>query len=131
MDKLTPPFFVIEGRDIMVFTSLKDIQFQLEPIDVGKGVYVAYDAHGRLLRLETDGRHVSVFLVEEEPRHADELETSLREFLKSMNEPKAGDSTCDLPCLVEASRKFVVSHRSWKNFIDTSRNLIRAFWKRK
>lgn len=105
MSNLTPPVFVIEGEDVSVYASVKEAEIDIEPIDAKSGGLVAYDAQGRLLRFETNHWRVSIALAEDEPRHADELECTLREFLRAVNDPSGTDPTCDLPCLVEASSR--------------------------
>jgi hypothetical protein len=83
----------------------------LEPIDVKAGGLVAYDAEGRLLRLEINRGEVTVSVAEEKPTHAIELEFALRKFLKATDEPLADDPACDLNYLVSACRKFITSPR--------------------
>lgn len=107
MDKPLAPIFIIDGLDVGIFASLADVLLHLEPIDVKNGGFVAYDAEGRLIRLTMDGSHISASLAEDQPNHAAELETSLREYLQAVNEPIANDPTCDLNCLVNACRKFI------------------------
>ncbi len=108
MSSAVPPIFVIDEEDVIVYES---VEVNLEPIDVKAGGLVAYDAEGRLLRLETDGWGVTVSLAEEKPTHALELEFALRKFLKSTHESVADDPACDLNCLVNACRKFITSPR--------------------
>lgn len=129
MNQATPPIFVIDGQDVIVFESVKEAKLSLEPIDVTNSVYVAYDAQGRLLRLETDDRRVNMFLAQDEPTHADELEAALREFLQAMNEPIANDTTCGLPSLVEACRKFTHNPTLEEMFLRVWHNVIRKFRK--
>jgi hypothetical protein len=105
----TPPVFVIDGLDVGVFKSIEDAVLQLEPVDVNRGEYSAYDGEGRSLRLAVDGSKVTAHLAEAKASHADELSVALREFLKAMGEKTADDPGCDLPCLVEASRTFMYS----------------------
>lgn len=104
-----PPIFIVEGYDVGIFACLHDAQRQLEPLDVKNQEYIAYDATGRLLRLETDGKRVIASLAETHPTRTQELETILRTFLRTKNHSLANDSTCGLPTLVEAARPF--AHR--------------------
>ncbi len=106
MSSAVPPIFVIDGDDVIVYES---IEVDLEPLDVMGGGLVAYDAEGRLLRLETNRGEVTVSLAEEKPTHAVELEFTLRRFLKATGEPLADDPECDLKCLVNTCRKFITS----------------------
>lgn len=107
--KLTPPIFVIDGLDVGVFKSIEDAVLQLEPVDVNRGDYAAYDAEGRLLRLAVDGLKVTAHPVESEASHAKELSVALSEFLRAMGVMTDDDSEYDLRELVEASRKFMYS----------------------
>ena len=104
MSGAVPPIFVIEGDDVIVFESF---EVDLEPLDIRDGGMVAYDAEGRLLRLEINRGAVTVSVTEENPTHAAELEFALRKFLKATGEAVADDAECDLKCLVNASRKFI------------------------
>ena len=106
MSSAVPPIFVIEGEDVIVYAS---VEVDLEPIDVKAGGLVAYDAEGRLLRLEANRWEVTVSVAEEKPTHAVELEFTLRKFLKATDDPLADDPACDLKCLVNACRKFITS----------------------
>lgn len=105
MSGAVAPIFVIEGDDVIVYES---VEVDLEPFDVQPGL-VAYDAEGRLLRLEINRGQVIVSVAEEKPTHATDLEFALRNFLKATGEPLADDAACDLKCLVNASRKFITS----------------------
>lgn len=125
MSSAVPPIFVIEGDDVIVYES---VEVDLEAIDVEAGGLVAYDAEGRLLRLETNRGQVMVSVAEEKPTHATELEFALRNFLKATGEPLAGDPACDLKCLVNASRKFITSSSLsdlLKNASHKIRNMFR------
>ncbi|CAN5761070.1 hypothetical protein BH20ACI3_BH20ACI3_25130 [soil metagenome] len=106
MSSAVPPIFVIDDDDVIVYES---VEVDLEPLDVKAGGLVAYDAEGRLLRLETNRGEVTVSVAEEKPTHAAELEFSLRKFLKASDEPLADDPACDLKCLVNVCRKFITS----------------------
>ena len=109
MNNPKPPVFVIDGLDVGVFKSVEDAVLQLEPIDVNRGEYSAYDAEGRLLRLAVDGAKITAHLAETEPSHVDELSAALRGFLKAMGIMTVDDPECDLRCLVEASQQFIYS----------------------
>jgi hypothetical protein len=104
-----PPIFVIDGLDVGIFASIDDAVLQLEPVDVQRAEYSAYYAQGRLLQLEVKGPRVMAYLAEANASHGEELSAALRLFLKAMGVMTADDPTCDLACLVEASRKFMYS----------------------
>jgi hypothetical protein len=107
MNKFKFPIFVIEGMDIAMYNSLDQIQKQLESVDVKNQIYSTYDYEGRLLKLDTDGKQINVIFVEEDPRHARDLEEKLRRTLRFLKEPRADDETCDLQCLVKVSQKYI------------------------
>jgi hypothetical protein len=91
MVKMTPPIVVIEGQDASVHDSVADAERQLEAVDVRSGGFTAYDADGRLLRLETawatrpaffgllgaNTEVVRIKAAEAEPRHQDDLRAAL------------------------------------------------------
>ena len=105
MGRATPPFFLVDGLDVGVFASLRDVELFLEPAYLHETV--VYDAKGRLIRPESNGNRINASLLEDESEHARELETALRDFLIAIREPVGGDPTCNLDCLVEACRKFI------------------------
>jgi hypothetical protein len=47
------PIVVAEGTDLSFYSSLEDVEWSLEAIDVDNGEYVAYDADGRDVPLST------------------------------------------------------------------------------
>lgn len=59
--------------DMTFFESVADLEGYVEPIDVENEEYFAFDAEGRLLRLETDGKVVRVTEAESQPHHEDVL----------------------------------------------------------
>ena len=120
MDAPVAPIFVIDEDDVIVYESA---EVDLEPLDVKAGGLVAYDAEGRLLRLETNRGKVSVSVAEEKPTHAPELKFALRNFLRASDEPLADDPACDLNRLVSASRKFITGS-SLSDFIKTASHKI-------
>lgn len=118
MVAVKPPVFVIEANDVSVHSSLEDAALQLEPIDVKDNLYAAYDSEGRLLHLEPEGHRVKISLVEEVPRHGHELEEALRRYLTAIGKPEGRDPQCDLPCLVEVCKEFIVHpRRSFKSIL--------------
>lgn len=130
MNNLKLPVFVIEGGDVSVYTSVKDAEIDIEPIDVKTGGLTAYDAEGRLLELETNHWRVSIALAENEPGHADELEAALREFLVAVNDPKAAEPECDLPCLVEACAALAKNTKNIKQLSTDIWGKLAGFFRR-
>ncbi len=115
MAKALGLIFLIDGQDVSAYASLEDVAFDVEPVDAKDHEFLICDADGRLVRLSTDRGFVTASLAEAEPTHAGELETALRKFLGTMNEPLAADQTCDLVCLVQTCHKFVKVTRRPKN----------------
>lgn len=102
-----PPIFVVENGDLNVYALIENAQNDLEAIDVNDGIYAAYDAKGRLLRLETQDNHVIISLAEYKPTHADELEQIVREFLRKIDDPIGDNPTYKFTSLVKYCRKFI------------------------
>ena len=105
MAEAKPPVFVIDGNDVSIHSSLEDAALLLEATDVKRNLYVGYDSEGRLVRFESDRQRVKASLAEENPLHARELEEALRKYLRAMDVPEGNDSECNLPCLVEVSKR--------------------------
>jgi hypothetical protein len=106
-----PPIFILEGHDLGIFDDVEQAQAQLEPIDVKDGIYEGYDAHGRRLRIWTDGKRTFIELEEEQASDASSLESELRADLIRLGEDRAAEADCDLPCLVEISGRHAVVDR--------------------
>lgn len=96
---ITPPIFVIEGRDISIYTAAENALNDLEAIDIKNGAYVVYDSEGRLLQLGADKKRVPIFggllktdveqvvlkEIKESPAHKEELRSSLIDLLRAKN----------------------------------------------
>lgn len=113
MKSLSPelPIFVVEGHDVGIYDSVDRAEAHLEPIDVAADVYTGYDALGRRLKIETDGKFTSITVAEAEATATRELEEALREYLNRMGELGATNPECDLPCLIEAAREHATDVR--------------------
>lgn len=103
-----PPVFIVDGNDLIVHSTFDEATHWLEPADISTNDYSVYDSEGRLLHIEPDGDKVKILLAEEVPRHASELEDALRRYLRTTGSALGEDSNCDLKCLVEACKKFVI-----------------------
>lgn len=103
---VTPPIFIVDGLDVGIFESLRDVELHLEPIGANNQTREIYDAEGRLIRVDVKGNRVTAVVEEANPTHARELEAALRAFLGEMNEPLASDPECDLTCLIRACAKY-------------------------
>lgn len=64
MAEITPPFFVFEGHDLSIFDSLDSIEGGLEGVDVEDSIFEAFDAIGRVVRLEATGAKRGKFIVD-------------------------------------------------------------------
>ncbi|MHC1725324.1 MAG: hypothetical protein AB9866_04805 [Syntrophobacteraceae bacterium] len=102
----TCPIFVVEGFDVLAFSSLDQAENKLETIDVRNNVYRAFDAEGHLLDLQITTNRVAIILAEEKPNHVAELELVLRNYLKSLGHEAGSDPKCLLPCLVRESTAY-------------------------
>jgi hypothetical protein len=69
------PILSFDGYDVMVFETVEAAERFVEPPDVDDGV--TYDAEGRLLAFETDGRRTSLHERESEPTHERELRDAI------------------------------------------------------
>lgn len=76
-----PPIFLWEPNELLVWASVEAAESGIEPYDVNVGV--VYDAEGRLLAFELDGRgrlwekRVVLRERESEPTHQKELRTAI------------------------------------------------------
>jgi hypothetical protein len=74
--------------DVSIYQSVRELTLHVEPVDVENGEYFAFDAEGRLMVLETDGRTVTVRAAEPETIHRDDLVKLLRQSLISVDFPE-------------------------------------------
>lgn len=108
---MNTPIFLIEKGDVVVFDSTETAEAYVEPIDVINDEYVFYDAEGRLLSAAVIDNHVKLSQIDLEPKHAIELATILKRYLKAVREPGEVDEGHDLPVLVAAFGEFVLDFR--------------------
>jgi len=106
MQEIKPPIIVVDDTDIMMFESIKEAEQGIEPVDAKAGDFVAYDAEGRVLRFDATHWRVTIKAPEDVPSGRSDLEIALRAYLKALAEPLSEDEKCDLPCLVNACRRF-------------------------
>jgi hypothetical protein len=106
MTEASLPIFIVDDLDISSYKSLDEALLGLEPIDIQNNAYIMYDAEGRVVQLATDGKRITP-IIEDEPSHAIQLETSLRKFLRLIGETVADDANCNLPCLVDTCLKYI------------------------
>jgi hypothetical protein len=112
----TCPLFVWESGALYVFASVNDAELDLEAIDVRGGIYRAFDATGRLLRLEVERlrerflwvfslarERVRITLAEDASTHADELAGILEPFLEHLGLQREASTKMTLSELVAAA----------------------------
>ncbi len=81
------PIFIYEPDDLIIFETIADAQSYLEAPDIVGGIYKAFDAEGRLLRLNTTNekkmyrKKIIIDAAEASPTHICELEEILKSFL--------------------------------------------------
>lgn len=102
------PIFIVDDLDVSSYKSLDEALSGLEPIDIKNNAYIMYDAEGRVVQLATDGKRITA-IIEDEPSHAVQLESSLRKFLGLMGDTLADDVSCNLPCLVHTCIKLGIT----------------------
>jgi hypothetical protein len=107
MPELEAPFVATDGRDLMAFRRLKDVESQIEAYDAGR--YEFFDANGQRLAATLDGHRVQLDLARKAAPEPDRLETMLRSYFAGLAareqrfEPyaSAADRTVSLRELVE------------------------------
>ncbi|MBP1152570.1 hypothetical protein [Methylocaldum sp. RMAD-M] len=112
------PIIICEGRDINIFSSLEDACSYIEPIDVKKGEYTAYDSDGYLLNITIIEKQRTYFCfwkfntlsvnIEEAKgeNRSEELIEKLIAFLSAAGE-KEFDKNARLPELVSYTEVFL------------------------
>lgn len=121
---IKPPIIIAEGWDVQLYDSVADAELNLEHIDVTDKIYKSYDAEGRLLEISTNGKQVFICAAEDNPSHAGELQTFLREFLKKVDGDADLGINCTLPKLVDACRKFTYVKPKGGSVISTGISLV-------
>lgn len=85
MEALAPPFFAVEGGDVLVFDSVERMASHLEAIDVRRGVYEFYDARGRPLVAALEEYAVDSFrAAPDADPNPQALEGQLRSFFRRL-----------------------------------------------
>jgi ABC-type microcin C transport system duplicated ATPase subunit YejF len=85
-------YIIAEGLDVNFFSQKEDAERKLEAIDVIDGVYVGYDAMGRLLDISPAGQSARIALAEEAPTHLEQLRVLLIDYLTAVGRtPIKGD----------------------------------------
>ena len=109
-----PVIVVDTGGDLCVFPDAEKAQAYLEPHDVHRGRYIAYDSEGRRLRLSVERKRQTLFTVlpippeeqvvvepgDAEPTHSEELREQLIRALSHAGEPPDELATVSLTRLV-------------------------------
>ena len=110
------PIIVNNRGDVMFFTSVDEVEQELEAVDVERSEYVAYDSEGRLVQLGTALRKQLLFFnvkrvvvqnAEPSPTHAGELQEVLRKFFRHLRvgEPEEWIASASLDNLVSRGLK--------------------------
>ncbi len=105
---IDPPIIVSESGDVEVFDSVEAAESYLEPIDVEKERFVAYDSCGRLLQLIPTSPRISIRAAEEDGNHHRELQNLLTEYLGYVGVASDWISQASLQDLVEKSSEYRV-----------------------
>jgi len=102
---IRPPIIIDAQGALLVFNSLSRAQRELTPLEVREGRYpVAYDAEGRLLRIEVRMRERRILGIWREVReevqiiayeHIPTHELALRELLLRFIQPREGAAALD------------------------------------
>lgn len=79
-----PPITIAEGHDINVFESIPGLLDYIEWIDVEDGVYEAWDARGRKIRLYVENEEIKLALIPGEANQANQLMELLKEDIHSV-----------------------------------------------
>lgn len=101
---------VIEGHDVMVFSSPEAMLSKLEATDIRSGVYDVFDSSGRAIGLGVTDEpieRVRVVSVDEQPRHTMQLSAALVDALAATGIERAPLERLKLSELVQqAIRRF-------------------------
>lgn len=104
---MTPPIFLDESGDILVFCSKEKAQRYVEAIDVANNEYRGYDSEGRLLNLQlSDTGVIEIQLHELQPTHQMELKYILVKFLLEVEQKNIQISQVSLEELVIRMLKY-------------------------
>lgn len=109
--RVTPPIFVADcdGVDVAAFRSVADAEAWIEPPDVLRGDFAAFDAQGRRLRAELKGRRTLLTVSE----HAVPRDPELVARIKRL----ADATHLDIDASVHG----------WDEFIDSAATKIEAW----
>ena len=103
---IQPPIIVNETGAIDVFDSVEAAERYLEPIDVAKNRFVAFDSEGRLLRLTATSLRVTIEAAEDPPQHVEDARQLLIKLLGDVGVTEANVSEKSLADLVEIGLKY-------------------------
>lgn len=82
---MRPPIIIDEHGDISIFQSVEDAARYIEPIDVRKNEYVAYDSSGFLLELVPTEPLASIPGYLSALPQQDQLDQALRSFVERVS----------------------------------------------
>lgn len=104
---MRPPIILGEAGDVTVYATQEDAERSVEPIDVKRELYIAYDSEGRALRFIVHTKHglfsrewVSLQEQESEPTHQQQLHDLLCTFLQQIGIEEAPNQDTSLADLI-------------------------------
>jgi hypothetical protein len=90
-------YIIADGWDVGFYARKEDAEGYMEAIDVQDGVYVGYDAEGRLLEIVPWASGSQIRVAENTPGHQQELRELLLGLLERIGKKPQGT---DLPSLL-------------------------------
>jgi hypothetical protein len=94
------PILIIEGQDVLAFSSLESAERYLEPWWVNEGRGRVYDARGHRLTTTCDGQRVILRIGQTGPGQEHELRAALRAHFRARGKPTLDDEKLSLPQLI-------------------------------
>lgn len=126
---ITPPLFIHEGGDLMIFETIDDAVRYIEPVDVIEGVYVGYDSQGMLLKFKAQSQRydqpIEIVSAETEPTHQEELRDVLITYLRALGISEPSISQASLDALEIKAKTFKQAKPSERHHCWWLRLLIR------
>jgi hypothetical protein len=96
------PILIIEGLDVLAFSSVQAAQRHLEPWWVKEQRGRVYDATGRSMRAVCRGQRVVLSVDCDNAVHEDEVSAALRAHLRAIGKPKLADENSSLSQMIAA-----------------------------
>jgi hypothetical protein len=96
------PILVIEGLDVLAFSSIEAAQRHLEPWWVQEERGFVYDASGRRMKAVCRGQSVILSVDREDRTREGELSAALRAHFRATGKPRLADQSSSLSQMVAA-----------------------------